>query len=320
VGIRGLPLRRSAPAFGLPPQPPGVPVADIYARQLWWVAAVGSMAIALWLLLDRRKPVPVRLGGLLVAILPDAIGAPSAKGVNSVPASLIHQFALVSILTTGIFWIALGSIGGLLYQRFGYADDRYRDALTFPARAITTGVLGQIGSAFRKSATVHSQRSLTSFGVALNLDPQNPLSYQVLEATADGWMRVRSMNEGVEGWIYANEALQSQDLARNLPESKFVDGAIGYLEAAKAVNPAAMRGRARLSLESFAAAGSQDTHLATATAKSMQAVMFAHDIDLRARLSTGARGRGAGAVQCRCSKPGARVPPGNLQPRHLPAR
>ena len=113
-----------APAFGLPPRPPGVPVADIYARQLWWVAAVSSMAIALWLLLDRRKPVQVRLIGLLVAILPDAIGAPVAAGMNPIPASLIHQFALASILTAGIFWIALGSFGGFLYQRFGYADDR----------------------------------------------------------------------------------------------------------------------------------------------------------------------------------------------------
>jgi cobalt transporter subunit CbtA len=113
-----------APAFGLPPQPPGVPVADIYARQLWWIAAVSSMAIALWLLLDRRKPIPVRLAGVLVAILPDAVGAPVATGLNSIPASLIHQFALASMLSTGIFWIALGSIGGFFYQRFGYADDR----------------------------------------------------------------------------------------------------------------------------------------------------------------------------------------------------
>jgi predicted cobalt transporter CbtA len=77
----------------------------------------------LWLLLDRRKTLPIRLSGLLVAILPDAIGSPVATGANPIPASLIHQFALASILTTGIFWVALGSIGGLLYRRFGYADD-----------------------------------------------------------------------------------------------------------------------------------------------------------------------------------------------------
>jgi predicted cobalt transporter CbtA len=96
-----------------------VPVADIYARQLWWVAAVLCTAVALWLLLDRSKSVPVRLIGLLLVILPYAIGAPVAKGESAVPASLIHQFATASILTTGMFWIALGSIGGLLSERFG---------------------------------------------------------------------------------------------------------------------------------------------------------------------------------------------------------
>jgi cobalt transporter subunit CbtA len=113
-----------APAFGLPPQPPGVPVADIYARQLWWLAAVITAAVGLWLLSDRSKSLPVRLLGLLVAILPHAFGAPVAQGVSSVPASLIREFAVVSILTTGIFWISLGTFGGLLFQRFGHADEQ----------------------------------------------------------------------------------------------------------------------------------------------------------------------------------------------------
>ena len=106
-----------APAWGLPPRPPGVPVADLYARQLWWVATAIATAIALWLLLDRRKPVPIRLMGLLVFVIPHVIGAPVAIGQSSVPAQLVHQFALLSILTTGMFWIALGSIGGLFYRR-----------------------------------------------------------------------------------------------------------------------------------------------------------------------------------------------------------
>ena len=111
-----------APALGLPPQPPGVAVADLFARQFWWAATVIYTAIGLWLLLDRRKPWSLRLIGLVGLILPHVIGAPVATGETSVPASLIHQFALVSILTTGMFWIALGSIGGLLYRRCGYAD------------------------------------------------------------------------------------------------------------------------------------------------------------------------------------------------------
>jgi cobalt transporter subunit CbtA len=114
-----------APAWGLPPQPPGVPVADLYARQLWWVCTVIATAIALWLLLDRRKVLPVRLLGLLVFVVPHVIGAPVAIGESSVPAELVRQFAALSILTTGIFWIALGAIGGFFYRRSGYAEARF---------------------------------------------------------------------------------------------------------------------------------------------------------------------------------------------------
>lgn len=111
-----------APAWGLPPQPPGVPVADLYSRQLWWVATVIATAVALWLLLDRRKALPIRLMGLLVLVIPHAIGAPVAVGESSVPSELIHRFEVLSILTAGIFWIALGSVGGLFYRRSGYTD------------------------------------------------------------------------------------------------------------------------------------------------------------------------------------------------------
>jgi len=111
-----------APAFGLPPQPPGVAVADLYARQLWWVATVALTAVGLWLLTSKERPWAIRLIGLVALILPHAIGAPPATGQSAVPVELVRQFALVSILTTGIFWIALGSIGGLLYERSGYSQ------------------------------------------------------------------------------------------------------------------------------------------------------------------------------------------------------
>jgi cobalt transporter subunit CbtA len=112
-----------APALGLPPQPPGVAVADLYARQLWWVATVAATAIGFWLLFDNGKPWRIRLIGLAGLILPHAVGAPVATGETPVPAQLVHQFASISILTTGMFWIALGSIGGFLYRRSGYADE-----------------------------------------------------------------------------------------------------------------------------------------------------------------------------------------------------
>jgi cobalt transporter subunit CbtA len=115
-----------SPSLGLPPQPPGTAVADLYARQAWWVFTVASTAIAMWLLLDRRRPVPIRLIGIVFVILPHAIGTPIAEGNSVVPAGIIHRFAIISILTTGLFWIVLGAIGGFFYERCGYFDAHQR--------------------------------------------------------------------------------------------------------------------------------------------------------------------------------------------------
>lgn len=156
------------------------------------------------------------------------------------------------------------------------------DAMTFPPRVITTGLLEQIRSAFRQSAKAHRDPSLNSPGFDLPMDPQNPAAYQVVDSTPDGWMHIRGLESGLSGWIFAGDMMRSQILARNLPELQFVDGAIGYLEFAKAADPAGIRDGARPSLESFTeATRSRDTSLATATAKSMLAVMFERDGPLR---------------------------------------
>ena len=110
-----------APSLGLPPQPPGTAVADLYARQEWWLLTVASTAVGLWLLFNRRISAPARLFGILLPILPHAIGAPVAQGASAVPPALSHQFAVISILSTGLFWAVLGIVGGWLYARGGYA-------------------------------------------------------------------------------------------------------------------------------------------------------------------------------------------------------
>jgi cobalt transporter subunit CbtA len=115
-----------APSLGLPPQPPGAAVANLYARQEWWVWTVVSTAVAVRLLLDGKRSVLVRLFGIVVMILPHAIGAPRAERSSLVPLGIIHQFALISILTTGLFWITLGAVGGLFYGRCGYIDEQRR--------------------------------------------------------------------------------------------------------------------------------------------------------------------------------------------------
>jgi cobalt transporter subunit CbtA len=106
-----------APALGLPPQPPGVAVADLHARQLWWAGTALATAIGLWLLAGHGRSWMLRVGAVVCLSLPHLIGAPIATGQNAVPAELIRQFTIASLATTGMFWLLLGTIGGYISSR-----------------------------------------------------------------------------------------------------------------------------------------------------------------------------------------------------------
>jgi cobalt transporter subunit CbtA len=104
-----------APSFGLPPQPPGVPVADVQLRQLWWIGAVVSTVAGLWLIAGRTWM--HRIGGVVCIAVPHIIGAPAAVGENAVPAELMQKFVIASLATTAVYWPLLGGIGGYLSSR-----------------------------------------------------------------------------------------------------------------------------------------------------------------------------------------------------------
>jgi cobalt transporter subunit CbtA len=106
-----------APALGLPPRPPGVAVADLSGRQLWWVATVIATAIGFWLIAGQQRAWRLRIGGLVCLSVPHLVGAPIATGDNVVPADLIRQFTIASLATSGIFWFLLGTLGGFIYNR-----------------------------------------------------------------------------------------------------------------------------------------------------------------------------------------------------------
>jgi len=104
-----------APSLGLPPMPPGVPVADVQQRQLWWIGTVVATAAGLWLLMGRTWV--HRIAGVGCIVAPHWIGAPVAYGENIVPAELMQRFAIASLATTAIFWPLLGATGGFLLSR-----------------------------------------------------------------------------------------------------------------------------------------------------------------------------------------------------------
>lgn len=119
-----------APALGLPPQPPGVAVADLHQRQLWWVGTVIATAVSVWLIAGQRRPWLLRACGAVCLLLPHLIGAPVAAGQNVIPVELVRRFSIASVATTGIFWLLAGALGGLIYSRnqadtdSSHTDDR----------------------------------------------------------------------------------------------------------------------------------------------------------------------------------------------------
>ena len=106
-----------APALGLPPQPPGVAVADLRQRQLWWVGTVIATAIGVWLIAAKKRSWVLRICGVVCLLLPHMVGAPVASGENSVPDQLVRRFTIASVATSGIFWLLAGSLGGFIYSR-----------------------------------------------------------------------------------------------------------------------------------------------------------------------------------------------------------
>jgi cobalt transporter subunit CbtA len=118
-GLAGFICFNAAPAIGLPPQPPGVVLADISDRQVWWAATVIATAMGLWLVAGQRSPSWwVRVSGVVLAIVPHIVGAPAANGESVVPAELVHRFTAVCLFAAGLFWITLGVSGGFLLGRY----------------------------------------------------------------------------------------------------------------------------------------------------------------------------------------------------------
>jgi cobalt transporter subunit CbtA len=118
-GAAGFLVFQLAPALGLPPEPPGVPMAELLPRQLWWLGTVIATALALasWYFArthSKRVWIPV---GVVLIILPHVIGAPHAPAeVSAVPEELVRRFSVLALVTGAMFWLTLGALMGYLYR------------------------------------------------------------------------------------------------------------------------------------------------------------------------------------------------------------
>jgi cobalt transporter subunit CbtA len=116
-GLGGFVVFTVAPGLGLPPELPGMPVADLTLRQTWWIGAACATAAGIGLLTFRREAWAAALGLGLIA-LPHLIGAPQAAEAHSdVPHALLHNFVVAATLTSLLFWALLGVATSLAFRR-----------------------------------------------------------------------------------------------------------------------------------------------------------------------------------------------------------
>ena len=118
-GICGFLAVAVATGAGLSPKLPGMPVADVVERQVWWVATIIATGTGIYLIAMKRSLVPVTIAVVLIA-LPHIIGAPQPPtNESTVPAGLAAAFAANSVAAAAIFWCLIGLFLGLALQKFG---------------------------------------------------------------------------------------------------------------------------------------------------------------------------------------------------------
>lgn len=127
-GLIGYLILAFVPALAFLPNPPGVEAkASATVRQVWWflIIAVELIGALIYFLILRylksaNKTVKHLLGLItfgLIVMVPFIMGPPNAIGESLIPANLLINFRLVSLLTLLAFWVILGITAGWLSKR-----------------------------------------------------------------------------------------------------------------------------------------------------------------------------------------------------------
>lgn len=125
-GLAGFVIFSWAPALGLPPELPGMPAAELGARQAWWIGTVVATAVSLGLIAFVRSPLAAA-AAIVVFAVPHLIGAPRlAEMETAVPEALEHRFVVAALMTTLLSWSLLGGLVGAFFTRFA-AGEAARD-------------------------------------------------------------------------------------------------------------------------------------------------------------------------------------------------
>ena len=115
-GLAGFLAFQMMPALGLQPDVPGVPAADLDARQLWWSATAAATGIGLWFM-AYGTGLWQRALGVVVLFAPHLWGAPQlAEFAGIVPPELASSFAARTLAVGLITWLALGGLVAVFWH------------------------------------------------------------------------------------------------------------------------------------------------------------------------------------------------------------
>jgi cobalt transporter subunit CbtA len=116
-GLAGFAVFTLAPGLGLPPELPGMPAAELAARQAWWIATVFATAGGLALIAFGRRPLLAAVG-FAVILAPHLWGAPAPSShASEIPESLHQRFVVATTLTGLGFWLVLGVVTAAVRRR-----------------------------------------------------------------------------------------------------------------------------------------------------------------------------------------------------------
>jgi len=117
-GLAGFLAVHLAPAASLPPELPGMPAGDLFARQVWWVGTIVATGLAIWLFTQRHE-LWAKVAAVVLVALPHIIGAPLPPTHESaVPAVISAAFAANTLAVAALMWLAIGGFLGLAMDRF----------------------------------------------------------------------------------------------------------------------------------------------------------------------------------------------------------
>ena len=121
-GLAGFAAVHLAPAFGLPPELPGMAAEeDLVARQTWAMATTVLTAGGLALLF-LAKQMLWRIAGALLIAAPHFVQIERVHVEHAVPAELVSQFIVATLVVTALFWMLLGALTSYFSSRVGQAQ------------------------------------------------------------------------------------------------------------------------------------------------------------------------------------------------------